>query len=177
MAAMGSASINLRVSLGEWDTKNRPSWDHLFLAMADLMSFRGTCPARRVGAVITLDNYIIAEGYNGAPRGLVHCVEAGCSPDAHGRCTRAVHAELNALLQAARMGFRVGGGTLYCTDRPCLNCAKAIVQAGISCVVYWKDDLESSQREGALHTLRSSGLTLREEVPFSYIHTHKLAVQ
>ena len=120
----------------------RPSWDEYFLEMADLVSRRSTCLRRRVGAVIVQEKRILSTGYNGAPSGLRHCVEIGClreklnipSGERHELC-RALHAEQNALIQAALHGIGVKGSTLYATNQPCVICAKMLINAGIKEIV------------------------------------------
>lgn len=113
----------------------RPAWDDYFLRMAELAASRSTCPRRHVGAVLVRDRQVVATGYNGSVRGDVHCEDAGCLLE-NGHCVRCVHAELNALLQCAASSQTSAGTTMYCTDFPCLNCAKAMVQARVSAVVY-----------------------------------------
>lgn len=122
----------------------RPDWDEYFMEMAILTSERSTCLRRQVGAVIVQDRHIIATGYNGAPRGLVHCgeLEGGClrqrlnipSGERHELC-RALHAEQNAIIQAAALGHGIEGGTIYITHQPCVICAKMIINAGIRRIV------------------------------------------
>jgi|YNPMSStandDraft_2_1061718.scaffolds.fasta_scaffold01457_4 dCMP deaminase len=114
---------------------NRPSWDEYFMQIAQMVATRATCPRRRVGAVIVLDKRILATGYNGAPIGLAHCTEVGCHIVA-GHCIRALHAEQNAILQAALNGVSTRGATLYVTCQPCNHCAKMIINAGIQRVVF-----------------------------------------
>jgi dCMP deaminase len=121
---------------------NRPSWDEYFLGIARLVSTRSTCLRRRVGAVVVKDKQILATGYNGAPTGITHCDEVGClreklkvpSGQRHEIC-RALHAEQNAFLQAARHGVNLNGATLYVTVQPCAICAKMIINAGINKIV------------------------------------------
>ena len=121
---------------------NRPSWDEYFMEMCDLVRSRSTCIRRGVGAVIVKDNRVIASGYNGAPKGVKHCAETGClrqqlqvpSGQRHELC-RAVHAEQNAIIQAANLGLAIEGATIYCTTQPCAICAKMIINAGIVRVV------------------------------------------
>ncbi len=113
----------------------RPGWDRYFMDMAALAASRGTCLRRRVGAVLARDERVVATGYNGSPRGQPHCADVGCLM-VGGHCRRAVHAELNALLQCALHGVGAAGATLYTTCFPCLDCAKALVQAGVARVVY-----------------------------------------
>ena len=121
---------------------NRPTWDEYFMEMAELARQRSTCLRRGVGAVIVKDNRVIATGYNGVPKGIRHCEETGClrqqlnvpSGKMHELC-RGLHAEQNAIIQAACMGSSIEGGTLYCTTQPCVICTKMIINAGIKRVV------------------------------------------
>ena len=121
---------------------NRPSWDEYFMEMADLARKRTTCIRRGVGAVIVKDNRVLASGYNGVPKGITHCGEAGClrqqlnvpSGKQHELC-RGLHAEQNAIIQAACLGVPIEGSTLYCTTQPCVICTKMIINAGIKRVV------------------------------------------
>jgi dCMP deaminase len=116
----------------------RPSWDEYFVQIAHMVATRATCPRRSVGAVIVLDKRILATGYNGAPIGLAHCTEVGCHLVA-GHCIRALHAEQNAILQAALNGVSTRGATIYVTCQPCNHCAKMIINAGIQRVVFEGD--------------------------------------
>ena len=122
---------------------DRPSWDEYFMGMAELTAKRSTCLRRHVGAVIVKDRHIIATGYNGAPRGVAHCSEiGGClreemnipSGERHELC-RALHAEQNAIIQAATLGQRIEDGDIYITNQPCVICAKMIINAGIKRIV------------------------------------------
>jgi len=112
------------------------------MQIAQLVKTRATCPRLSVGAVIVRDKRILATGYNGAPRGLPHCPEGGREHDwplgclRAGHCIRALHAEQNALLQAAMMGIACEGSTMYVSHQPCNNCAKMIINAGIVRVIY-----------------------------------------
>jgi dCMP deaminase len=123
----------------------RPSWDTYFIEIAHLVKTRATCPRRQVGAVIVRDRRILATGYNGAPRGLSHCPEDGHLNDypqgcmRAGHCIRSLHAEQNALLQAAMIGVACEGATMYVSCQPCNMCAKMIINAGISKVIYEGD--------------------------------------
>lgn len=136
-------------------THHRPSWDDYFIEMARLAAARGTCPRRRVGSVLVRDNRLIATGYNGAVRGAPHCDDEGCLM-VDGHCVRAVHSELNALLQCAAHGLSSMGSTLYCTDFPCVHCAKAVVQAGVRVVVFLADYPDPHSAE----ILRAGGVEL-----------------
>ncbi|MBE0430018.1 MAG: cytidine/deoxycytidylate deaminase family protein [Thermoleophilia bacterium] len=117
---------------------SRPSWDEYFFQIAQQVATRSTCMRRQVGAVLVKDKRILSTGYNGAPRGIVHCIDAGClreqmrvpSGERHELC-RALHAEQNAIVQAALHGVKIEGSTLYCTHQPCSLCAKMIINAGI----------------------------------------------
>lgn len=123
--------------------QDRISWDEYFMEMAELTSKRSTCLRRNVGAVIVKDRHVIATGYNGAPRGIAHCDErGGCmreklgvpSGERHELCI-ALHAEQNAIIQAATLGQSIEGGTIYVTHQPCVICAKMIINAGITRIV------------------------------------------
>ena len=117
---------------------HRPTWDEYFLEQAKLASTRSSCSRASVGAVIVTANSCIATGYNGGVAGLDNCCEVGhYLEDDH--CIRTVHAEMNALLQCARQGHSTLNGTIYVTHYPCLNCMKAIAQAGIKRIVYAND--------------------------------------
>lgn len=115
---------------------NRPSWDDYFLDLADHASTRATCPRLSVGCVLVdADRQIVSTGYNGSPRGTVHCSEAGCLLSSN-HCIRAVHAEANAVAQAARRGASLGGSTAYVNVHPCPACYNLLVQAGVRRIVY-----------------------------------------
>ena len=137
----------------------RPSWDEYFMEIAHLVKKRATCLRRQVGAVIVKDKNILATGYNGAPSGIEHCLERGClreqlgipSGERHEIC-RGLHAEQNAIIQAALHGVGVNGATLYCTNHPCIICAKMIINAGIVRIVVagdYRDDLAEAMLEEA----------------------------
>ena len=113
------------------------------MTLANQVATRTTCMRRGVGAVIVKERRILATGYNGVPAGLAHCAETGClrqqlgvpSGQRHEIC-RGLHAEQNAIIQAAKLGSSIDGATLYCTHQPCVICAKMIVNSGINRVVY-----------------------------------------
>jgi len=123
----------------------RPSWDTYFMEITRVVANRSTCLRRKVGATIIKDKRILTTGYNGAPHGLAHCQEVGCiraekqvpSGERHELC-RALHAEQNAILQAALYGVSIQGATVYCTTHPCVMCAKMIINAGMKEVVITK---------------------------------------
>jgi len=130
---------------------DRPDWDEYFMRMAYLAASRSTCTRRKVGAVIVKDHRIISTGYNGPPSGSVHCDITGCiredlninSGERHELC-RGLHAEQNAIIQAAVYGVSVIDATIYVTNHPCVVCAKMIINAKIKEIVYaegYPDDL------------------------------------
>ncbi len=122
---------------------SRPSWDEYFMEIAHLVSKRSTCIRRQVGAVLAKDKNILATGYNGPPSGIAHCIDVGClrekmgipSGERHEIC-RGLHAEQNAIIQAAKHGTVIKGSVLYCTNLPCIICSKMIINAGITKIVY-----------------------------------------
>lgn len=129
----------------------RPDWDSYFMEIATVVSKRSTCLRRKVGALLVLNKRILSTGYNGAPGGLSHCGEVGCireqlkvpSGERHELC-RGLHAEQNAIIQAAVHGVAIDNAVLYCTHYPCAVCAKMLVNAGIRSLVLaanYPDDL------------------------------------
>ena len=121
----------------------RPAWEEYFMQIARVVSTRSSCLRRQVGAVVVKNRQILATGYNGVPRGLRHCAEVGClreklgipSGERHEIC-RGLHAEQNAIIQAAVHGVSIAGGTLYCTYQPCVICVKMMLNAGLVKLVY-----------------------------------------
>ncbi len=99
------------------------------------VSRRSTCLRAQVGAIIVKDKRILTTGYNGAPKGLPHCLDEGCEI-VDGHCVRTLHAEQNAIIQAALHGVSLDGGTIYTTHQPCATCAKMIINAGMTRVIY-----------------------------------------
>ncbi len=116
----------------------RPTWNEYFMNIAHEVAKRSTCERAQVGAVIVRDKRILTTGYNGSPRGLSHCSEVGCLMD-NGHCVRTLHAEQNAIIQAALHGVITEGAIIYVTHQPCFICAKTIINAGISEIVYDKE--------------------------------------
>ena len=116
----------------------RPNWDEYFMEMAEIVKTRSTCLRRKVGAVIVKNKRLLSTGYNGAPSNTAHCLDIGClreernvpSGERHELC-RGIHAEQNAIIQAAYHGVSIEGAVLYCTLQPCVLCAKMIINAGI----------------------------------------------
>ncbi|MBZ4665112.1 cytidine/deoxycytidylate deaminase family protein [Mahella sp.] len=139
----------------------RPSWDEYFMNMVEIVKTRSTCLRRQVGAIIVKDKRMLASGYNGAPTGVRHCDEVGClreqmhipSGQRQELC-RAIHAEQNAIAQAAMMGISVKDATIYITTQPCAICAKMIINAGITRIVYEGDYPD----ELAMDLLREAGI-------------------
>jgi dCMP deaminase len=127
---------------------SRPDNDTYFMRMAELVATRSTCLRRQVGAVVVKEKRVLTTGYNGAPKGLKHCAEVGCvrmqnnieSGTRHELC-RGVHAEQNAVIQAAYFGASIKDASIYTTNFPCVMCAKILVNAGIIEVIY-KDEYE-----------------------------------
>jgi dCMP deaminase len=125
------------------DRSSRPSWQTYFMDITNLVAKRSTCRRRSVGAVLVKEKRVLATGYNGAPSGIEHCLDIGClreqmdiaSGERHELC-RGIHAEQNAIIQAALHGVSIKGSTLYCTNLPCSICAKMIVNAGITKICY-----------------------------------------
>ena len=125
------------------DVSERPSWDTYFMDITSLVAKRSTCTRRGVGAILVKNKQILASGYNGAPTGVQHCSVTGClreslnvpSGERHELC-RGIHAEQNAIIQAALHGTSIKGATLYCTNLPCSICAKMIINAGINQIIY-----------------------------------------
>ncbi len=138
----------------------RVSWDEYFMEIAEIVKTRSTCIRRQIGAVIVKDNRIITTGYNGAPSGCRHCTEIGScyrqehnipSGERHELC-RAIHAEQNAIIQAAKIGNTTDGATIYVTNQPCVICAKMCINAGIKRIVYkdgYPDELAMKMLEEA----------------------------
>lgn len=115
--------------------RERASWDEYFMNIAKEVATRSTCPRKFVGAVIVRDKTILSTGYNGSIRGLPHCDEVGHLME-DGHCVRTIHAEVNAIVQAAKNGTGIDGGTIYVTASPCWSCFKQIANSGIKRVVF-----------------------------------------
>ncbi len=151
----------------------RPSWDQYFMDITHLVATRSSCLRRQVGALLVKDRNILATGYNGVPSGISHCQAVGClrerlqvpSGERHELC-RGLHAEQNAIIQAAKHGTNIDGATLYCTTMPCIICTKMIINAGISRVIYGEGYADELAREmiteaaiEVLHFTTDKGLT------------------
>jgi dCMP deaminase len=142
----------------------RPGWDEYFMEIAHLVSQRSTCLRRKVGAILVKGRRILATGYNGAPSGIDHCGMSGClrqkmnipSGERHELC-RGLHAEQNAIIQAAVFGTSIKGSMLYCTNVPCVVCVKMLINAGVTEIVYSGDYPD----ELAKKMLEESGLKIK----------------
>ncbi|HDI83297.1 MAG TPA: cytidine deaminase [candidate division WOR-3 bacterium] len=145
---------------------DRPSWDEYFMEITELVAKRSTCLRRKVGAVVVKDKRILTTGYNGPPTGLKHCDElGGCLRDKLGipsgermELSRAVHAEQNAIIQAAKYGISIDGATIYVTNHPCFICAKMLINAGIKRIVY----KEGYPDEFAKEILKEAGIKVEQ---------------
>ncbi len=122
----------------------RPSWDEYFMKITELVATRATCLRRKVGAILVRNKRILTTGYNGPPSGIRHCEErGGCIRDElkipsgeRMELSRAIHAEQNAIIQAAKMGISIQDSTLYVTTHPCFTCAKMLINAGVKKIIY-----------------------------------------
>jgi dCMP deaminase len=142
---------------------DRPSWETYFMDITMLVAKRSTCQRRAVGAVLVKDKRLLATGYNGAPSHLKHCLDIGClreelkvpSGEKHELC-RGIHAEQNAIVQAAFHGVSIKGATLFCTNLPCSICAKMIINAGIDKIYFNEGYADSMSKE----MLKEAGIEL-----------------
>jgi len=123
--------------------EERPSFDDYFMEMAHVVAKRSTCLRRKVGALLVKDRHILSTGYNGAPKGLKHCSETGClreqlgiPPGERHEICRGLHAEQNAIIQAAVFGVSIKDSILYCTNAPCSVCAKMLINAGVKEIIF-----------------------------------------
>ena len=147
------------------EKEDRPSWGAYFMDITTLVAKRSTCLRRAVGAIIVKDKRILSTGYNGAPSGIRHCIETGCmreklmvpSGEKHELC-RGIHAEQNAIIQAAYHGVSIKSGTLYCTNLPCSICAKMIINAGINNIYYESGYADTMSEE----MLKEAGINVKE---------------
>ncbi len=157
----------------------RPSWDEYFMSIADMVGTRGTCDRGRSGCIIVKDKHVLVTGYVGSPAGLAHCDEAGHemhkvthddgSESMH--CIRTIHAEQNAIAQAARMGIPLDGGTVYCKMVPCYVCAKILMNAGIVRIVAAKDYHASKQTK---RIFKEGGIKLSIVSPGAEVYTNSV---
>ena len=129
----------------------RPTYDEYFMSMAYLAATRSTCLRRQVGAVLVKNKHVLATGYNGPPKGMKHCEETGClreelgiPPGERHEICRGLHAEQNAIIQAAVFGISIDGSIIYVTNTPCVVCAKMLINSGVKEIIYdgnYPDDL------------------------------------
>jgi dCMP deaminase len=144
---------------------SRPSWETYFMNIINLVAERSTCLRRAVGAVLVKDKRILSTGYNGSPSNLKHCAEVGClreklgieSGKMHELC-RGIHAEQNAIIQAAYHGVSVKGAIIFCTNQPCSICARMIINAGIKKIYYQSGYADSLAKE----LLDEAGIELQQ---------------
>ncbi len=143
----------------------RPTIDEYFMKMAHLSKTRSTCLRRKVGAVIVMDKRVLSTGYNGAPKGLVHCRDVGCvrenlniPPGERHELCRGVHAEQNAIIQAAVFGTSIKDGIIYTTNHPCVVCAKLLINSCIKEIVYDNDYVDDLAKE----VLSQSSVVVRQ---------------
>ncbi len=147
------------------EQRNRPSWDAYFMDITFLVARRSTCLRRAVGSLVVKDKRILSTGYNGAPTGIRHCNETGClrqtmnvaSGERHELC-RGIHAEQNAIIQAAYHGVSIKGATLFCTNLPCSICAKMIINAGITTIRYHSGYADAMSKE----MLQEAGIDIKK---------------
>ena len=133
----------------------RVDWDTYFMNIAKEVATRATCPRKSVGAVIVKDRRILSTGYNGSIRGMPHCTDVGCDME-DGHCVATVHAEANAIIQAARNGVCIDGADIYVTASPCWNCFKLIANSGIKRIYYG----EFYRDEKSLKVAKECGIEL-----------------
>ncbi len=146
------------------ESETRPGWDTYFMGFARAAAARATCDRRHVGAVIVVDRQVAATGYNGSVRGLPHCDEVGHDM-VDGHCVRTIHAEMNALAQAARRGALVEGAWIYTTASPCWACFRVLVNAGIQRFVYGEPYREGEYRARIEEVAETLGLEVRALEP------------
>lgn len=139
----------------------RPSWDAYHMSFAKAASTRATCDRKHVGAVIVQDNRIIATGYNGSVAGLPHCDEVHHDM-VEGHCVRTIHAEMNALAQAAKFGASVNGAIIYTTASPCWHCFRVLVNAGVKEFVYAEPYRYGEDQMRIQQVAHELGLTVRQ---------------
>lgn len=137
---------------------SRIPWSQYFISQAVLLALRSTCTRLEVGATLVKDKRIIAGGYNGSVSGDHHCIDEGCYV-VDGHCIRTIHAEMNAILQCAKLGVSTEGAEIYVTHFPCLPCTKAILQAGIKKIYYLND---YHNNEYALELIKHVGVEVEQ---------------
>ncbi|MFN2146524.1 MAG: deoxycytidylate deaminase [Anaerolineales bacterium] len=138
----------------------RPTWDNYFIKIAVTVAERSTCDRAHVGAVLVREKRILTTGFNGSPAGLPHCDDAGHLL-VEGHCVRTIHAEMNAVIQAALHGISTNGATCYVTHFPCINCTKTLINAGITRIVYL-DDYRVD--DIAMDFIKDTGIALKKAI-------------
>ena len=126
---------------------DRPTWHQYFLTITRNVAERSTCTRAKVGAVIVRDKNILATGYNGAPAGMPHCIDSGClvykshtpTGEVEENCFRTIHAEINAIAQAAKNGASIRDADIYITHTPCIHCVKVLINTGIRRIFYERE--------------------------------------
>lgn len=149
------------------EASERPSWDDYFMSIAQEVALRSTCMRRQIGALVVRDKRILATGYNNVPSGIGHCTARGCLRDElnipsgqrHELC-RGIHAEQNAIVQAAKYGTSIDGASLYVTAQPCILCAKMMINAGVKEIVFMGVYPDKLSRE----MLEEAGVVLRQVI-------------
>jgi dCMP deaminase len=140
-------------------SRKRASWDEYFMRIAIQAATRSTCDRKHVGAVIVRDKTILSTGYNGSIRGLSHCDDVGHMME-NDHCVATVHAEANAIIQAAKNGTAIDGADIYITASPCWNCFKLIANSGIKRISY----LEFYRDERILTVAKQAGISLEQVI-------------
>ncbi|HEY9804719.1 MAG TPA: dCMP deaminase family protein [Leptolyngbyaceae cyanobacterium] len=168
------------ISLND-EQNQRPTWDEYFLMLAKLAATRSTCLAFPVGAVIVKNKQVVATGYNGSPSGSAHCTTQGYCYPGLSSCdasktlpSRAVHAEANAIAQAAKHGISTDGASIYVTLEPCLSCLKLIISAGIK-EVFYETTFNSGEKALVRDSFVQEGLVVLKQVKLSDFIAHKSA--
>jgi dCMP deaminase len=139
---------------------DRPTWHQYFLTITRQVAERSTCTRAKVGAVIVRDKNILATGYNGSPAGLPHCIDVGClvytsrtpTGEVEENCFRTIHAEINAIAQAAKNGAGIRGADIYITHTPCIHCLKVLINTGIRRVYFEHEYKRHTLAELLAHT-------------------------
>ncbi|MBC5797085.1 dCMP deaminase family protein [Sphaerospermopsis sp. LEGE 00249] len=159
----------------------RPTWDEYFLMLAKLAATRSTCLAFPVGAVIVKNKQVVATGYNGSPSGSAHCTTQGYCYPGLSSCdaskilpSRAVHAEANAIAQAAKYGISTEGASIYVTLEPCLSCLKLIISAGIK-EVFYETSFNSGEKALVRDSFIKESLVKIKQVQLSEVIAQKAA--
>jgi len=154
--------------------KKRPTWDEYFLSIAQVVRSRSNCLRMDVGAILVRDRRIIATGYNGTPSGTTNCNEGGCERCLHRSQKKleqsqqkelcvCVHAEQNALLQSAYHGVSTKDSVLYATVEPCLQCAKALINAGVKSILYDEDHYDAAHHDSLGRVLlKGAGVSIKK---------------